>query len=262
MTESELWARLPAAWRDEFRAAIVERVARGMSGATLLRIAHPALGDAYLKIAAVPHATELRGEIARTRWLAARGIHVPPLLRTFDDGRTAAAVMGALCGAHPEHAAQPVGEVIRALADALRALHAHAIDDCPFDETIASRLARAQHMIAQGLVTPEDFEERNRGLAPEAIYRRLIERRPAREDLVLVHGDATFDNMLIDEEGHVGFIDCGHAGRGDRYLDLAVVCADIAAHFGAEWIAPFARAYGCTIDPERLAFFGDLYELF
>jgi len=47
--------------------------------------------------------------------------------------------------------------------------------------------------------------------------------RPAGEDLVLVHGDATFDNILIDADQNIGFIDCGHAGRGDRHLDLAAI---------------------------------------
>jgi aminoglycoside 3'-phosphotransferase-2 len=83
------------------------------------------------------------------------------------------------------------------------------------------------------------------------------------EDLVLVHGDATFDNMLIAPDGSIGFIDCGHAGRGDRYLDLAAVTEAIADQFGPEWVETFGRAYGdIRLDAARLAFFSDLYELF
>jgi aminoglycoside 3'-phosphotransferase-2 len=171
--------------------------------------------------------------------------------------------MSALPGRHPQDATQPAEQIIRDLAQALHALHALPAADCPFDETTQTRLARAQAAIEQGLVEPEEFEDRNRGITPSAIYKRLMHSTPASDDLVVVHGDATFDNMLIGDDGSVGFIDCGHAGRGDRYLDLQAVIGDVDAHFGAEWIAPFARAYGMgTPDPAKLRFFGDLYELF
>ncbi|MGH7248223.1 MAG: phosphotransferase, partial [Pseudomonadota bacterium] len=80
--------------------------------------------------------------------------------------------------------------------------------------------------------------------------------------IVVVHGDAKFDNMLIDDDGNVGFIDCGHVGRGDRYLDLEATISDVDEHFGPAWIGMFARDYGVQLDPAKLQFFSDLYELF
>jgi kanamycin kinase/aminoglycoside 3'-phosphotransferase-2 len=80
---------------------------------------------------------------------------------------------------------------------------------------------------------------------------------------VLVHGDATFDNILIDAEGGIGFIDCGHAGRGDRYLDLHAITSDVGEHFGPEWVETFATRYNnIKLDRSKLLFFSDLYELF
>ena len=233
-----------------------------MSGAMLYRVQHPGR-DAYLKMASGPHLAALRAEIERTTWLAGRGVTVPRLLRVFDDGRAAAVMMTALAGAHPGDAGQPVGDIIRAVARGLCALHALPVHDCPFDETVASRLAQARQMISRGRVAPEHFADCNRGLAPQDIYDRLARTRPAGEDLVLVHGDATFDNMLIDAGQNIGFIDCGHAGRGDRYLDLAAITEAIADHFGPEWVETFGRAYGnVRLDAAKLAFFSDLYELF
>jgi aminoglycoside 3'-phosphotransferase-2 len=262
VTFGDLLPLLPADWQSELRASRVKPVHGGMSGATLVRVQHPDGGDAYLKIASGPHLAELRTEIERTAWLAGRGIRVPRLLRVFDDGRAAAVMMTALAGAHPGDA-QPVGDIIRAVARGLSGLHALPVHDCPFDETVASRLAQARGMISRGLVAPEHFADRNRGLAPQDIYDRLVRTRPAREDLVLVHGDATFDNILIDADQNIGFIDCGHAGRGDRYLDLAAITEAIADHFGPEWIETFGRAYGdVRLDAAKLAFFSDLYELF
>jgi aminoglycoside phosphotransferase len=83
------------------------------------------------------------------------------------------------------------------------------------------------------------------------------------EDIVVVHGDTTLSNLMIDPEGNVGFIDCGSAGRGDRYLDLAVLAGDIADHHGTDAAAGFAAAYGeRTWDTAKARFYLDLYELF
>ena len=263
MTLGDVLPHLPPDWQSELRSSRASAVHGGMGGATLVHVRHPERGDAYLKIATGPHLAELRAEIERTRWLAGRGVRVPRLLRVFDDGRRAAVMMTALAGAHPGDAGEPVGDIIRAVARGLLRLHALAPIDCPFDETIAARLAQAREMMSRGLVAPEHFADRNRGLDPQDIYERLVLTRPASEDLVLVHGDATFDNMLIEPDGSIGFIDCGHAGRGDRYLDLAAITEAIADHFGPEWVETFGRAYrNIRLDAAKLAFFSDLYELF
>lgn len=118
-------------------------------------------------------------------------------------------------------------------------------------------------MIMAGLVSPEYFEERNRGQSPESIYDRLRRRVPEHEDTVLVHGDATFDNLLIDDKGNIGFVDCGHAGRGDRYLDLSTIMMDIDEHFGPDAKQLFLSSYGMSsVEANKLEFFSDLYELF
>ena len=173
---------------------------------------------------------ELRSEIERTRWLSTRNVRVPDILDLFDDDRLGVALMTALPGAHPHESAQPPPTCS---APGARAAHAHAVAsaDCPFDETTAARLARARAMIAAGRVDPDEFDDRNLGGSPLEIYERLAADAPRiTEDIVLVHGDATFDNLLIDRDGNLGFIDCGHAGRGDRTLDLEAVTSDIEGH--------------------------------
>jgi aminoglycoside 3'-phosphotransferase II len=253
---------LPPDWRSELHGSDIRPVHEGMGGAKLLHVRHTTLGDLYLKICCAPDLSELRSEIERTRWLAGRGVTVPVLLRVFDDGQVGVAMMTALPGTHPGHGQQPIGDVIRALARGLLELHSLPVLDCPFEETVAARLARAREMIERKLIDAEQFADRNRRLAPKTIYDRLLQCTPATEDLVVVHGDARFDNLLVDAGGKIGFIDCGHAGRGDRYLDLEAVAADIGEHFGPEWIEAFAVHYGLKLDPAKLRFFSDLYELF
>lgn len=258
----DLIALLPRSWQRDLEHFQFETVDSGMSGARLLRLRGPSSQQLYVKIAAADGLADFRGEVERTRWLFGRGIRVPDLRRVFDDGRSGIVLMTALPGVHPQDARRPVAQVVRHLARALRALHDMPLDDCPFDETVAARLTRAREMIAQGEITGEHFAHRNRGRSPQSIYEQLAASVPPVQDLVLVHGDAKFDNMLIDDAGGVGFIDCGHAGRGDRYLDLEAVTGDIEEHFGAQWIEPFAREYGVKLDRPKLMFFSDLYELF
>lgn len=264
MVQDELSA-LPVSWRRALGRFAVEQIGQGMSDASLFRLRNDPRGERfYLKIYRGGSApAELRNEVERTKWLATRGIMVPRFLRLCEDGLLAAGLMTALPGCHPQDARMPLPELMRQLAEGLRKLHSIPARDCPFYETVGTRLARARAAIADGLVDPEHFSERNHGLAPQAIYTRLIRSIPEHEDIVVVHGDATFDNLLIDYAASVGFIDCGHAGRGDRYLDLATIIADIGSRFGQDCIPLFARSYGhAAFDARKLEFFNDLYELF
>jgi aminoglycoside phosphotransferase len=90
---------------------------------------------------------------------------------------------------------------------------------------------------------------------------RLIAQQPA-EDIAIVHGDATLSNLIVDAGGNVGFIDCGNAGRGDRYLDLGVLAAEINGHYGDDAAVQFMRRYGGAWDANKARFYADLYEFF
>src|SRR5262249_43163425 len=134
--------------------------------------------------------------------------------------------------------------------------------ECPFNESLDIRLARARLAIARGEIDESHFASRNRDRTPEDLYQALAVDRPA-EDLVVAHGDLTLSNMVVGTDGSVGFVDCGHAGRADRYLDLGVLAAEIVDQFGSDGPAVFARAYGAkNWDRGKAAYYSDLYELF
>jgi aminoglycoside 3'-phosphotransferase II len=255
---------LPASWQRTLEAFHFEPIKRGMSEAQLFRLRGAASEEFYLKLSPPDGLTDFRAEVERTQWLFGQGVRVPEVLDVCDDGHaSAAALMTAVSGSHPQGSRQLVANVIRDLARGLQSLHSLAITDCPFDETTSVRLARARTMIEEDRISTEEFAERNRGRSPQAIYEQLLATSPQAEDIVVVHGDAKFDNLLIDDEGNLGFIDCGHAGRGDRYLDLEAVTSDIDEYFGASWVEKFALDYGeGELDPAKLRFFSDLYELF
>jgi aminoglycoside phosphotransferase len=267
-----LLALLQAGWLSGEEASSVTVVEAGMGQAQVFRIGASAR---YLKVAAREAAEGLRREIERTRWLGARGVAVPQLLRTL--GRpdfvamltaelpgVSPSVLGSLPpGVAPSGRASPIGAAVEVIARAFAALHTLPTDDCPFDESVEVRLARARRAVARDEIDPAHFAKRNSGRTAQQILDWLVAHRPAGTDPVVVHGDATFDNMRIDAGGKLRLLDCGHAGRGDRYLDLERIAAEIEEHFGAQWIEPFWRSYGLKIwDQERADFFAELYELF
>lgn len=198
----------------------------------------------------------------RTRWLAERRIRVADIVRVDDRADQVAVLSEALPGTPAEASALPVPRLIEALATAIAAIHSLPSEDCPFDESIATRLSRATASVTADQVDPDEFAPRNRGVTPTALLTRLVDTQPP-EDTVVVHGDATLSNLIIDRDGNVGFIDCGNAGRGDRYVDLAVLSQDILEHFGDAAAVQFAKSYSDrSWDRTKARYFLDLYELF
>lgn len=246
---------------SDARTARFEPVIGGMSGANVVRVVQPGCSDRFVKIADAGGADALRDEVARMAWLSAEGITVPRILRVNEQPGGYAILMDAVPGTSADISSLPAHQLIGALAKALAALHRLPPDDCPFDETLRTRLPRAAKAVAAGEIDTAQFEPRNRDIAPEALLAGLTARQPP-EDIVIVHGDATLSNLIVDADGNVGFIDCGNAGRGDRYLDLGVLGAEIAEHYGDTLATEFMRSYGGVWDANKARFYADLYELF
>jgi aminoglycoside 3'-phosphotransferase-2 len=254
---------LPASWRSEFANSSLEPVRSGLSGASVFRVHKAISPDQFLKVATGSDAEQLRHEIVRTGWLRSHGVNVPPTVRTLWQPDVVAILMAALPGELVGCATLPPGEVVTALAREFSTLHSLGIQSCPFDECLAVRLARARSAISQGRVDPTKFDERNSGLTPEGLFQRVIDTIPPIEDTVVVHGDATFSNILIDAQEKVGFLDCGHSGTADRYVDLALITSEIEHHYGKQWVSVFFKRYGQTqLDCSKVRSFLDLYEFF
>lgn len=229
-----------------------------MSDAAVYRVG----ADRYLKIAEGEAAAALRDEIERTRWLSGQGVRVPDILRVHDGGDAAAFLMRAINGVSAADSALAPDVIATAAGRALAALHALPAADCPFDESVDVRLARAERAIARGDIDTKEFAPRNRQILPAALLTRLAASKPS-EDVVVAHGDASLNNIIVGDNLKVGLVDCGHAGRGDRYLDLAVAADEIDECLGAAAVTRFMQSCGAMPwDRGKAAFFADLYELF
>lgn len=255
---------LPAEWRARMAEHEIVPVTSGMSGAHVFRVLERQAGDQYLKIATGADAHHLRREAERTKWLAVMGVRVPEVVAQFDGTDVFAMTMTALSGRSAARAGSDDWRPdVRAIARALAALHALPTKTCPFDESLNVRLARAHELVRRGAIDASQFDARNMGLSPEALFERLEANIPASEDFVVVHGDATLSNLIVGHDGAIGFIDCGSCGKSDRYVDLALLVGELAEQFGDEARNLFLDAYGgSSWDEGKAAFYGDLYELF
>jgi len=257
-----LLSLLPPNWQARLASCGVEAVQEGMSATPVFRVTCVD-SRAYLKVTTGRDGDELRAEIQRTAWLAANGIRAPSILATLDQGGVVAMLTGELSGKRPQDCLDSVEAILATVAQGLIGLHSLPVADCPFDERTPVRLRRALESINRHEIDPAHFAERNRALTAQQIYERLIAEIPQAEDLVVIHGDADFDNLRVDAAGQLGFLDCGRSGRGDRYVDLERVTTSIEERFGPRWVEPFLQSYGLTRwDRDRALFFADLYELF
>ena len=59
------------------------------------------------------------------------------------------------------------------------------------------------------------------GRTPASLLDELHAIRPPYEDLVLIHGDYCFLNVVVKDWSLSGFIDLARCGVADRYHDLA-----------------------------------------
>ncbi len=260
----EVLDALPASWRARIAEREIVPVTSGMSGAYVFRMIDKQDGDQYLKIAVGALAESLRSEVERTEWLASMGIQVPRIIMRFDDETVFAVTMSALSGESAEHLrSDNWAPLVVAIARALSSLHLLPLIACLFDESLRVRLDRARDQVQQGAVDATQFDLRNVGVEPEQLYDRLERNTPVSEDLVVVHGDATLSNLILGDNWEVGFVDCGNAGRADRYVDLALVVGEIEERFGVDARGVFADAYGkLKWDSRKAAFYRDLYEFF
>lgn len=261
---TDVLAALPASWRSRLAAKTVVPVATGMSGASVFRLTSEHGRGEYLKIGTDAVADVVRREVERTEWLASVGVRVPQIVARFADADLFAVVMSSLGERTAEDIPSrnwkpPVTRIARTFAS----LHALPVLTCPFDETLAVRLGRARAQVCAGEIDPADFDERNVGVTPEELHARLAANVPQSEDCVVTHGDATFSNLILGSDGQIGFIDCSHSGKADRYVDLTLLAGELEERFGAEARAAFIAAYGGVRWDERKAeYYRDLYELF
>ncbi len=223
------------------------RVTIGKSLADTYRLDHGGKAELFLKVSPKAPRNELLREKERLDWLRGR-LPVPELVCYAVDGANEYLLLTALPGrdaaslagdARPEH-------IARLLGTGLRAVHAVAIDDCPFDMTVDRAIQEAGRNVAAGLVDDDDFDDVRAGRTAKGLYGELLATRPPTEDLVFTHGDYCLPNVMIDGPDVAGFIDLSRAGVADRYKDIALAVRSLERNVGPGVSQAFLTAYGIT----------------
>lgn len=186
--------------------------------------------------------TSMAGEAERLRWAGA----FTPVPRVLDAGADATdewLVTGAVAGRSaidPRWVAEPV-TAVRAIGEGLRALHdALPVASCPYDWGVPARIANAA---ARGIRLPDALHD-----------------APSVDLLVVCHGDACAPNTLLDDDGHwTAHVDLAGLGLGDRWADIAVAAISTGRNYGPGWENALLDAYGIGPDPERMAYYRDLW---
>ncbi|PJI93782.1 aminoglycoside 3'-phosphotransferase [Luteimicrobium subarcticum] len=203
----------------------------------------------YVKWAPVGAADlDLAAEAVRLRW-ASPFTPVPPVLDAGEDADGSWLVTAAVPGAS---AVDPVWldrprDAVRAIGEGLRALHdALPVDGCPFGWGVDERLARS---VADGVHTDAERAAALRARAPDV------------DRLVVCHGDACAPNTLLTDDGRwSAHVDLGRLGVADRWADLAVATWSTQWNYGPGWEDELLAAYGVAPDPDRTAFYRELWD--
>ncbi len=184
-------------------------------------------------------AIDLAAEIVRLEWVAP----FTPVPRVDgygedDDGRWLVTVAMPGTTAVADRWKDDPRPAVDAIGTGLRFFHDQVpIAGCPYDWSVESRLANADHPL-DPLADP-----------------------PTIDRMVVCHGDACAPNTLIDDDGvFAGHVDLGALGVADRWADLAVASWSLEWNFGPGWDDRFFAAYGIDPDRARLAYYRLLWE--
>lgn len=163
----------------------------------------------------------------------------------------------------------------RMLANGLKMLWSIDISDCPSDQRLACKLAKAAYNIENGLVKAEDAEpdtfSENGFRNPGELLQWLYENKPE-EELVFSHGDYCLPNIFGIHDEATGFIDLGKAGISDKWCDIALCYRSLLHNYRGKYNEPntypdydemlLFRELGIKPDWEKIRYYILLDELF
>jgi aminoglycoside phosphotransferase len=243
---------------DWYRVTIGESSARTYH---LQRQGHP---DMYLKIDDNQPVRKLLEEKSNLEWLADKIPAPRVLLSAVDEGYDYLLTTG-VPGTNAAHLSGRIDstELVTLLGQGLRMIHDVDIANCPFDRSLDKEIEAASFNLEHGFVNESDFDGVRRGQTAGVLYRELLLRRPADEDLVFTHGDYCLPNIIVHEKKLSGFVDWHRAGIGDRYRDIALVLRSIERNLGTGFAPALFAAYGITEpDEAKLDYYLLLDEFF
>ncbi len=165
-------------------------------------------------------------------------------------------------------------ELVKLLAEGLKALWQTDTKGCPGDWSLKRKLAAAKENVETGLVDVDDCEPETFGKGgfrnPEELWQWLYDNR-SEEEPVMSHGDYCLPNVFGNQGKLSGFIDLGRAGIADKWCDIALCYRSLKHNFAGTYDGRdypgyeegmLFRELGIEPDWEKIRYFMLLDELF
>jgi aminoglycoside phosphotransferase len=208
-----------------------------------------ASGDSFVAIRGPGRAA---AEAERLAWLA--GTVPVPVVQLVSEGTEVDWIVTQRLIGHPANRVDLHGDVTGitvTVARALRALHDTVVDreSFPFPmgwEPLAEEIGRSVPRLE-----PRSLPDPYARYSAAQLEEFWIAGRPATEDVVLCHGSARLDNLIVDPDV-VGWVDVGRLRLADRHLDLAIAQRSVHRNFGPDAVFAFYEAYDVDPDLVRL----------
>ena len=256
------WDDIPAEVRHAVEAAlgapVVEAVnQKGGYGPSLAARCRLADGRRMFVKAAAPSVNEqtvwmLRAELAATAAMPSE-LPVPRLRHTYDDGSWVVGVFDEIDGEPPPTPWDPdtLALVLAAVEDLGERADPSPVPSVPaVTDRLGPLFGMWRLMAAHGTVPGEDewaVRHLDRLAALEATW------AAGAAGTALVHGDIRADNLLVDRDGRVWFVDWAHACVGPSWVDLLLMLPSVALEGGPEPEALWAASRASrAADPDTV----------
>lgn len=193
--------------------------------------------NAILKVQYLSSRNDLKGEYERNKWLENK-LNVPKVfyfkelnkiqycLREMKDGISA----------------HKVPKFAPLVGENLKQIHSIDISDCPFDNNDTDKLLQMA-LDKIDIILPTILELYP-AMDKESVINFLKINKPT--DRVLVHGDYSLPNILINEDREVSLIDLGDVSISTKYFDLYYLKKSFVRNKKLEYFNEFLENYGLS----------------
>lgn len=190
---------------------------------------------AILKIQHLSNRNDLSEEYKRIKWLQKKFL-VPKLYYYKESNNVKYLLMQKLDGI----SAHKCDAFAFKIGQSLKQFHNISIDGCEFKQNCVEVLKK-NALDNIEIIYPQ-VKESYPDMTKQDLINFLEENVP--KDKVLVHGDYSLPNVLIDEEGNIGVIDLGDVSISSKYFDFFYIKKSFIRNRKQEKLADFFNGYG------------------
>lgn len=193
--------------------------------------------EAILKVQYLSSRNDLKSEYERNKWLEGK-LNVPKVFCFKEINKVQYYLREKSIGI----SAHKVEDFAPLVGENLKEIHSVDISDCPFNNNDTLKLLDIA-LSKIDIILPniiELYPDMNK----ESIIEFLKNKRPI--DRVLVHGDYSLPNILVDEDRNVSLIDLGDASISTKYFDLYYLRKSFNRNKKMDYFNEFLESYGLS----------------